>query len=165
MKTRLFSALLVLALALAVLPGAAWAAGGQTVVYASTAEELKAALKSDTHIILEGKDYNVGHEGLSLSFLNNVTIQGTAGTRIIGEEYLNSDPRYNGAAKYGMIFYIDNSTNILLQNLSIGYTSPPDEALGLRKPLWRKGFKDFKLALNAHLPRICPFQREFFVNL
>lgn len=123
MKTRLFSALLVLALALAVLPGAAWAAGGQTVVYASTAEELKAALKSDTHIILEGKDYNVGHEGLSLSFLNNVTIQGTAGTRIIGEEYLNSDPRYNGAAKYGMIFYIDNSTNILLQNLSIGYCS------------------------------------------
>lgn len=132
MKKKLFSGFLALVLALSVLPGAAFAAESQKVVHASTFEELKAALQSNTKIILEGKTYFALMEGtydtLDLYDLQNVTIQGTAGTRIIG--YLTpeiTDPAYNGLSAWGKIIRIGNSDNIVFQDIAIGYNTNPTE--------------------------------------
>ena len=58
-------------------------AEGQTIVHAGTVEELRSALADNTKIVLEGTDYSVGY--LGVDGLNNVTIQGTEGTRILTE--------------------------------------------------------------------------------
>ncbi|RKJ74380.1 hypothetical protein D7X33_19560, partial [Butyricicoccus sp. 1XD8-22] len=59
--------------------------------------------------------------------------------------------------------YIYPFTEVLLKAGSTSF--PHHEAAGLMKPLRCKGFKAFRHVRNAHLPRICPFQRDFFVNL
>lgn len=57
-------------------------AAGQTIVYAATPEELQAALQSNTMIVLEGKDYTFEY-GLDTRDLENMTIWGTEGTRVM----------------------------------------------------------------------------------
>ena len=107
--SRLLSALLVLCMVLALLPGTALAAG--TTVYAGTVEELKAALKSNTTIILEGKDYTF-EGGLGFYELENVTIRGTTGTRIMS------------TSPYSGVVYIWDCKNIALDNLVLGHDVP-----------------------------------------
>lgn len=138
MKKKLFSGFLALVLALSVLPGAAFAAESQKVVHASTTEELRAALQSNTKIVLEGKDYYVLTEGnydiLDIYDLQNVTIQGTTGTRILGYIPPNAndiDSGYNGSSIWGTIIRISYSDNIVLQDLAIGFNKVPT---GANKP-------------------------------
>lgn len=92
----------------------AGATAGASTVYAGTVEELKAALKSNTVIILEGKDYNVGE--LTCSGLENVTIQGTGSTRLIN---------HNGGE---VILALYNCREITLRGLVMGHDIPADEA-------------------------------------
>lgn len=88
----------------------------QTVVYAGTAEELKEALKSNVKIVLEGKDYLItdeyGPSTLWITGLENVTIQGTEGTRIMTE------------ASWDQVISISNCKNIVLDNITFGHDIP-----------------------------------------
>ena len=106
MKRKLLSTLLALCLALSLLPGTALASG-QTIVNAGTAQEVKDALKSNTKIVLEGKDYNV--DCLDMIELENVTIQGTKGTRLLSS-YTDD-----------VVVYLRDSKNIVLDTLIIGH--------------------------------------------
>ena len=107
MKLRLMVTLLALCMALGMLPR--WArAAEQTTVYASTTTQLKAALKSNTKIVLEGKDYLV-RSNLELNDLENVTIQGTAGTRIIS------------LSESSEVISTFNCKNLVLDNLVLGH--------------------------------------------
>ena len=81
-------------------------AAGQNVVYAKNEEELKNALASNTTIMLEGKDY---YCGLWLYKLENVTVQGTQGTRLILD---NGD---------NVVVSISNCKNITLRGLVLGH--------------------------------------------
>ena len=63
------------------LTGTALAGKQERTVYAGTVEELQDALASNTRIILEGRDYSIG--SLGIQNLENVTIQGMEGTRIL----------------------------------------------------------------------------------
>ncbi len=98
---------------------------GQVIVHADTVEEFLEALQSDTKVILEGKTYNVSRreilnwgDGTSdvydkseieLHDIENLTIQGQEGTRIVSNS--GSD----------VIFLIYRGNNIVLDNLFIGH--------------------------------------------
>lgn len=86
----------------------------QTVVYAGTVEELEEALKSNVKIVLEGKDYTYKGE-LYLQDLENVTIQGTEGTRIMS----------NSSVDY--VFMVVNCKNIVLEDIVLGHDIPTHE--------------------------------------
>ena len=68
----ILSILLLLTL---VAPQLALAAGDQQVVYAGTAAELQQAVKSNTKIVLEGKDY-IFDRTISIENIENLTIEG-----------------------------------------------------------------------------------------
>ena len=85
MRKRFLSTLLALCMALTLLPGTAGAAE-QRVIHVSTVDELKAELKSNTKIIMDDGNYNVGN-GLYIQDIDNLTIQGGKKTRIVGSEY------------------------------------------------------------------------------
>lgn len=105
MKKRILTFIMALSLSLGLMITAS--ASGQTTVRAGTVEELQKALKSNTTIVLEGKDYNVGE--LGIFELENVTIQGTTGTRLLSP-YLDD-----------VVVYIRDSKNIVLDTLVIGH--------------------------------------------
>ena len=121
--SKLLSALLVLCLVLALLPTAALAE--EKVVYAGTPEELMAALGNDTierpgasnvTVILEGKDYTVseGQFGeydyyYDLANLENVTIRGTEGTRLMSTSSVD------------MVVSFFQCKNVTLENLVLGH--------------------------------------------
>lgn len=86
-------------------------AAGQTIVYAATTQELQDALKSNTMIVLEGKDYTYEY-GLNLMNLENMTIHGTEGTRIMTTS--ESDDIINFQGCKGM----------MLRNLVMGHDVP-----------------------------------------
>lgn len=86
-------------------------AAGQTIVYAATPEELKAALQSNTMIVLEGKDYTFEY-GLDVQNLENMTIHGAEGTRIMTTS--EADDIINFTECKGM----------LLRNLVMGHDVP-----------------------------------------
>ena len=90
MRKRFLSTLLALCMALTLLPGTAGAAE-QRVIHVSTVDELKAELKSNTKIIMDDGNYNVGN-GLYIQDIDNLTIQGGKKTRIVGSEYEIDDP-------------------------------------------------------------------------
>lgn len=81
-------------------------AAGQKVVYAKNEEELKNALASNTTIMLEGKDY---YCGVYFHDLENLTIQGTYGTRLICGN------------TYNEVVEMSHCKNIKLCNLIIGH--------------------------------------------
>ena len=111
--SRLLSSRLVLCMVLALLPGTALADG--TTVYAGNTAELKAALKSNTTIILEeGKDYTVS-DFFYLSNLENVTIRGGAGTRLMS------------TSEESVVVYLMDCKNVTLDNLIIGHDIPATE--------------------------------------
>ena len=84
-------------------------AEGQTIVHAGTVEELRSALADNTKIVLEGTDYSIGY--LGVDGLDNVTIQGTEGTRILTE--------YEGN------FALDiGNSDIVLEDISICLDPP-----------------------------------------
>lgn len=75
----ILSILLLLTL---VAPQLALAAGDQQVVYAGTAAELQQAVKSNTKIVLEGKNY-IFDRTISIENIENLTIEGNAATKIL----------------------------------------------------------------------------------
>lgn len=105
---------------------------GQVIVHADTAEKFLKALQSDTKIILEGKTYNVSRQEIyyagdeeavfneseiELSDIENLTIQGQEGTRIVSNS--GSD----------LIFDLYNCS-IVLDNLVIGHDLPQRPSYG-----------------------------------
>lgn len=110
MKKRLFSLALALALCLGLT--AIPASAAENTFYPKTGAELEALLEagipSSTTIILEGKEYQVEY-GCSLERVENVTIRGTAGTRITCDS--GSDT----------VLFIDSSKNVVLENLTLGH--------------------------------------------
>ena len=107
MKKRFLATFLALFLVLGLLPGTVWAAE-QITVHASTTAQLKSALKSNTKIVLDGKDYLLT-SNLELWDLENVTIQGTEGTRII-----SSSP-------FSEVLFINGCKNLVLDSLVLGH--------------------------------------------
>lgn len=107
------SAMLILCICLTVMPGAVPAfAAEQRTVYASTQEELEAALQSNTTIILEDKTYT---GGINIQGLENVTIQGTGSTRIVcNNEYSDT------------VVSVFNSNNITLSGLVLRHDVMPN---------------------------------------
>ena len=100
--------LFALCMLLALCPVSAHAEG-QTIVHAGTVEELRSALADNTKIVLEGTDYSIGY--LGVDGLDNVTIQGTEGTRILTE--------YEGN------FALDiGNSDIVLEDISICLDPP-----------------------------------------
>ncbi len=91
------------------LTGTALAGKQERTVYAGTVEELQDALASNTRIILEGRDYSIG--SLGIQNLENVTIQGTEGTRILTQ--------YEGN------FALDiGASSVVLENLAVCLDPP-----------------------------------------
>lgn len=86
-------------------------AAGQTIVYAATPEELKAALNSNTMIVLEGKDYTYEY-GLDVQSLENMTILGTEGTRIMTTSETDDIINFTGCK------------GMMLRNLIMGHDVP-----------------------------------------
>ena len=126
MKRKFFA---VLTLAILLVFGAAqgaWAAEpGQRVVHASNVEELREAINSNTKIILEGKVYDLDDEGLYISWVDNLTIQGTDGTKILAEKYIDDiGSSINGRGPISVID-ISYGRNVTLSNLQIGFKSKP----------------------------------------
>lgn len=120
MRKRFLSTLLALCMALTLLPGTAGAAE-QRVIHVSTVDELKAELKSNTKIIMDDGNYNVGN-GLYIQDIDNLTIQGGKKTRIVGSEYEIEDPDYNGVSDdMGASLFFSNCQNVTLSGLSIGH--------------------------------------------
>ena len=113
MKRRILSIVLIFVLALGMLPGTVLAAG-QTVVKANNSSQLVAALKqSNTKIVLLGRDYVIGN--LSLNKLENVTIEGTTGTRIVSNSSTDT------------VISMWNCKGITLKNVFIGHDFLPTE--------------------------------------
>ena len=89
---------------------------GQQVVYASNTEELVNAIESNTEIILEGKTYNLARmedgiekKDLDISTVENLTIKGQKGTRIVSDS--GSD----------IIMRIAACKNLVIENVVIGH--------------------------------------------
>ena len=111
MKRWLLGVILTAAMCLGLTGAAAADEREQTVVYASTAEELEEALKSNVKIVLEVKDYTY-EECLLLKNIENVTIKGMEGTRIT-----SLSPELDVIAIY-------NSRNIILEDIVFGHDIP-----------------------------------------
>ena len=115
MKKQIMSLALALTLLLGLscLSSTALAAE-QTVVHAANTQELTAAienLQSNTKIELEGKDYNCF---MYLDGLENITIQGTTGTRILSDD----------GGDEVMMFY--DCKNVTLSGLTLGHDVPQE---------------------------------------
>ena len=110
MKKRILGLALALVLSLALLPAPA-RAEGQTVVQADSEEALSAAIASNTRIVLEAKDYSIGY--MSILGVENLTIQGVAGTRLLTQWEGN------------LALAID-CPNLTLENLTIALDPPED---------------------------------------
>ncbi|MDO5348906.1 MAG: hypothetical protein Q4E86_03105 [Lachnospiraceae bacterium] len=111
-------------------------ADGQKIIYAGTVEEFMASLQSNTKIVLEGKTYNTSRvesydwdddgiidntndvSELYLQGIENLTIQGETGTRIVSSS--GSD----------VIFDLSDCHNIVFDNLIIGHDIPQKPRYG-----------------------------------
>lgn len=120
MKRRILSTLLTLCLVLGALPGTARTEGSdaQTVINVSTSAQLTGALRGrgkqqNAKIVLEGKDYVITGQ-IMLDQLENVTIEGTTGTRIVCNS--SSDT----------VFSIWNCKGIIFKNVVLGHDYLPE---------------------------------------
>lgn len=115
MKKRMIAMVMALTLCLG-LTGTAFAGSGQKTVHASTAAELEAAVQeSNTKITLDAKDYRLND--LSLYEVDNVTIEGKAGTRILGNDLDNT------------VFWIYDCQNISIVNVVGGHEPAQTEQM------------------------------------
>ena len=106
---KTISTVIVLVMLLAVLPTVP--ASAQAVVHANTAEELQNAIASNTEIILKGDTYSFSSV-LDIKDVENLTITGTVGTRIV----TTSD--------WDEVVMINDSSNITINSVYIGHEVP-----------------------------------------
>ena len=110
-RRKIISVVLVLILVMAIVPITP-ARAQINIVHANTAEELKNAIASNTEIILSGTTYSVG-VWLSIRDVENLTITGTSGTRIVNN------------SQEDMTISIYNSRNVSVRNVYMGHDIPP----------------------------------------
>lgn len=135
MKKRLINVVVVLAMLMSTLSMLPVHAAEMKTANVSTAEELLAAIASDTKIILAPGVYNMGKEYLSMSHIENLEIYGNgqaeitteAGHRRVISTYDSNNiifsgftvghdvPKY-GCGKDGNVFGIFRSNNIEINN-------------------------------------------------